>query len=85
MRAVHYRSEQGSHLALLGTPGRKFTQMVLVDYPVRVTRVLNDDAVKYSRDMERLTVEQLAKDMKDTGARFGITVGARKLIAEALA
>lgn len=84
MRAVHYRFESGSQLALMGIPGRKFTKLVVIDYPVKVRRVPNQEAVKFARDMDGWSVARLAKSMRGTGRRFGITKSALALLREGM-
>ena len=80
MRAVHYHGAHGTCLAVLNTPGRKFTKMVTIDYPVRVRRISNAEAIKYSRDMTTMTPQRLAKGMLNTGRRFGITKAAQTIL-----
>lgn len=85
MRAVHYRFEHGSQLALMGLPGRKFTKLVVIDYPVRIRKVTNQEAEKFARDMDDWTPARLAKGMRNTGRRFGITKSALALLREGMA
>lgn len=79
-RAVHYHSDEGAHCAVLGKPGRKFTHMAIIDYPVRLLRVPNAEAVRYSRDIEGTTVQTVAQKMLSAGRRLGITLGAKRLL-----
>jgi hypothetical protein len=74
----------GCHLAVLGIPGRKFTKMVIIDYPVRVRRITNEEADLYSRDLPDWAPSRLARRMLDTGRRFGITKSAREILKAAL-
>lgn len=84
MKAVHYRSADCAHLAVLGKPGRKFTKMVLIDYPVRMTKVLNASAEKYAREMPTMTLKQVCRKFLQAGKRMGITKGARELLKAGL-
>ncbi|MCH7502574.1 MAG: hypothetical protein IIA10_04390 [Proteobacteria bacterium] len=81
-RAVHYHSDEGVHCAVLGRPGRKFTPMVLIDYPVRLRKIPNAEAVRYSRDIDGTTVQTVAQKMLAAGERMGINKSARKLLNE---
>ncbi len=82
MRAVIYSSEHSQHVAVLGNPGRKFTKMVVVDHPIHMTKILNDSAEKYSREMPDITLKQTCRKLLAAGKRMGITKGARALLNE---
>lgn len=71
-------------MAILGKPGHKFTRMASIEYPIRVRRIPNESAVKYSRDMSDTTVADEASKMLAAGERMGITKGAATLLTEAL-
>ncbi len=84
MRAVHYHSPEGVHCAVLGSPGRKFTKMAVIDFPVKLRKVVNYEADRYSREMLDTTVKKIARKMLAVGKRRGITKGAKQLLRDAL-
>ncbi len=84
---ISYRTQDGSVVAITGTPGRIYTPMVFIDHPVRLYKVPNGDIKSYRRELPkklRPTAKRTARGMLKAGKVLGITKGAKAFLRSCL-
>ena len=80
---IHYRTDEGSVSAIIGTKGRIYTPLVCIDSPIRKFMVPNGDIERYRREIpekSKPTVRKAARIMLRAGKKLHITKGATKFL-----
>lgn len=90
MRAVRIHTNDGTFSAVLGEPGRKYTQFVCLDkFPVRKRKMGNAEAERFSTPLtlgkKDYPLKRAVNNMLRVGRQHGITKGAKQLLMEAKA
>jgi len=89
MRVVSLRMEDGTHTVIMGDAGRKYTPFVMLDYPVKLKKIGNRDAEKFSRDtgypLKKAVRKFLSFGNKKLDGKRNITKGAKRFLKEAVA
>lgn len=84
-KVVRLRTSEGAFVAVMGEPGRKFTQYVSLEaFPVRARKIPNAEAERFSTELN-YPIRKAVRNMRGAGRRHGITKGARQLLTRALA
>ncbi len=84
---IHYRTDEGSVSAIIGTKGRIYTPLVYIDSPIRKFMVPNGDIEKFRRDVpesSKPTVRKAARIMLKAGKKLGIRKGAKMFLRSCL-
>ncbi len=82
---IHYRTDEGSVTAIIGTAGRIYTQLVCIDSPIRLFSIPNGDIEKYRREVPGgYPVKRAARLMLKAGRKLSITRGAKKFLRSCL-
>jgi hypothetical protein len=83
-RVVRFHREDGNFVGIASEPRDKFTHVVVYDQPIRLLRVLNEEATAYITELPTSEIKRTAKRMLAFGRRVGITDGAKDALKEAL-
>ena len=84
MRVMSLHTEEGFKTVIMGESGRKWTQYVLIDYPVRVRKIKNADVERYAREL-KYPLKKACNEFKRFGRTAGITKGAKVMLKRAWA
>lgn len=77
-----FRTEDGTHAALIGEAARIYTPVVYIDTPIKVRKIPNGDVARYTRDIKSRGPKPAARVMLKAGKSLGITKGAKKFLRE---
>lgn len=83
MRVVRLKTDIGQFPVVMGEPGRKFTQYVRIGYPVRVRKITNEEAARYSTEIN-YPLRRACRRMIRFGAHGNISKQARQFLKEGL-
>ena len=92
MRAVNLRDADGGFTAILGNPGRIFTQYVRIESNssgpfIRKRKMANGDVELFStpllKGIDPYPIKKACNHMLRVGRNLGITKGAKKLLQDA--
>lgn len=86
MRLLMYKTLEGSRMAIVGAPGRKWSYAVWIDAPMRLNKVSNREIEKYGIDKyadetytkRRTLLRRAARNMLEAGKTLGISLGAKR-------
>ncbi len=84
-RVLRFRDEQQAKMVIAGPPGRKFTEYVEIDIPIRVKRVTNEEFEAYSSEIQGAWKPRKAcREFLRLGKPMGITKGAKRFLKAGL-
>lgn len=69
-------------IGVASEPRDKYTHVVVFDQPVRLLKVLNEEAKAYMTDLPAYDAARTAKRIRSAGRSFGITDGAKDFLKE---
>ena len=85
MRVVHIHLDDGIKTAIMGEPGRVWTQYVMIDYPVCLRKIANGDVKRYVRDIPGYPLKKALRHYNRIGRHNDITRGAKQFLRNAAA
>lgn len=82
-RVVRYRREHDTVHGVTGSPGHKYTPLVVLDeYTVRMIKVPNDEVTKYVTDIAGYPTNKAVKNLLRLGRAWTITKEAKEFLKE---